>query len=82
VPDRKVDREGIAAFTAIGRRLGECMHAAGSTRPRHAAVGALMALLERYSYVVSTRDVRQGEDASLDTLARLIHRGFFDASLN
>ena len=81
VPDRKVDREGIAAFTAIGTRLGERMHGAGSARNLRAAVGALMALLERFSYVVSTRDVRQGEDGSLDTLARLIHRGFFGAAV-
>jgi AcrR family transcriptional regulator len=77
VPDRKVDREGIAAFTAIGRRLGERMRAVGGVQHERAAVGALMALLERFSYVVSTRDLRRREDASIDTVSRLVHRGFF-----
>jgi AcrR family transcriptional regulator len=79
VPDRKIDREGVAAFTAIGTRLGERMHAAGTVQHERAAVGALMALLERFSYAVSSRDVGLEQDASLDTLARLVHRGFFGA---
>ncbi|MGH9027412.1 MAG: TetR/AcrR family transcriptional regulator [Acidimicrobiia bacterium] len=79
VPDRKINREGIAAFTAIGTRLGERLHTAGTVQHERAAVGALMALLERVSYVVSSRDLPLEGDASLDTLARLVHRGFFGA---
>lgn len=79
VPDREINREGVAAFTAIGTRFGELLRAAGTVEHERAAVGALMALLERFSYAVSSRELRLDEDASLDTLARLVHRGFFGA---
>lgn len=81
VTDREVDRLGVKAFTAIGARLGERMREAGvdiaDNEP--AAVGALMAMLERFNYALSSRRITLDEDAMLDTLARIIHRGFFGA---
>jgi AcrR family transcriptional regulator len=81
VADREIDRLGVKAFTAIGTRLGERMQEAGSdvAGNQAAAVGALMAMLERFSYAVASRRIVVDDDAMLDTLARVIHRGFFGA---
>ncbi|HEX6310257.1 MAG TPA: helix-turn-helix domain-containing protein [Acidimicrobiia bacterium] len=81
VADREVDRLGVKAFTAIGARLGERMREAGADVAENepAAVGALMAMLERFNYALSSRRITLDEDAMLDTLARIIHRGFFGA---
>ena len=79
--DREIDRLGVKAFTAIGTRLGERMLEAGSdvAENQPAAVGALMAMLERFSYAVASRKIVVDDDAMLDTLAKVIHRGFFGA---
>jgi AcrR family transcriptional regulator len=81
VADREIDRLGVKAFTAIGASLGERMQEAGSdvASNQTAAVGALMAMLERFSYAVASRRIVVDDDAMLDTLARVIHRGFFGA---
>ncbi len=82
VADREVDRLGVKAFTAIGARLGERMREAGVeiAREETAAVGALMAMLERFNYALASRRLVLDEEAVLDTLTRIIHRGFFGAS--
>src|SRR4029077_14876044 len=56
VGDREVDRLGVKAFTAIGDRLGQRMREAGVdiARDEQAAVGALMAMIERVSYGVAS----------------------------
>jgi hypothetical protein len=46
-----------------------------------ASVAALMAMLERFSYAVSSRDLGFDDDEMLTSLARLIHRGFFGAAV-
>jgi len=81
VADREVDRLGVKAFTAIGARLGERMREAGvdiaDNEP--AAVGALMAMLERFNYALASRRITIDDYDVLDTLTRIIHRGFFGA---
>jgi AcrR family transcriptional regulator len=81
VADREIDRLGVKAFTTIGARLGERMREAGvdvaDNEP--AAVGALMAMLERFNYALASRRITIDDDDVLDTLARIIHRGFFGA---
>ncbi|MGH8984570.1 MAG: TetR/AcrR family transcriptional regulator [Acidimicrobiia bacterium] len=81
VADREVDRLGVKAFTTIGARLGERMREAGvdiaDNEP--AAVGALMAMLERFNYALASRRITIDDDDVLDTLTRIIHRGFFGA---
>lgn len=81
VADREIDRLGVKAFTAIGARLGERMREAGvdvaDNEP--AAVGALMAMLERFNYALASRRITIDDDDVLDTLTRIIHRGFFGA---
>jgi AcrR family transcriptional regulator len=38
---------------------------------------ALLAMIERFAYVTTSRDLGFGEDALLDNLALVVHRGFF-----
>ena len=81
VGDRDVDRLGVKAFTAIGDRLGRRMREVGANDEagNQAAVGALMAMLERFSYGVASRRVVMDDDAMLDTLSTIVHRGFFNS---
>jgi AcrR family transcriptional regulator len=81
VADPEIDRLGVKAFTAIGARLGERMREVGavSADDEAAAVGALMAMLERFNYALASRRLIVDDNAVLDTLAHIIHRGFFGA---
>ena len=82
VGDRDVDRLGVKAFTAIGDVLGRRIREAGVefASGEQAAVGALMAMLERVSYGVASHRLVADDDALLDTLATIVHRGFFGAT--
>jgi AcrR family transcriptional regulator len=81
VADAEIDRLGVKAFTTIGARLGQRMREAGAVTADNeaAAAGALMAMLERSSYALASRRLVLDDDAVLDTLAHIIHRGFFGA---
>jgi AcrR family transcriptional regulator len=80
VGDRDVDRLGFKAFAAIGDELGARMRRGGAVEHEEIAVAALMAMIERFSYVVASRQVVGDDDVMLDTLARIVHRGFFGAA--
>jgi AcrR family transcriptional regulator len=82
VGDREVDRLGLKAFTAIGDRLGQRMREADVVvaENERAAVGALMAMLERFSYGLASRRIVEDDEAILDTLTTIVHRGFFGAA--
>lgn len=81
VADHEVDRLGVKAFTAIAARLGERMRESGGEAAGNeaAAVGALMAMLERFNYALASRRLLLDDEAVLDTLTHIIHRGFFGA---
>jgi AcrR family transcriptional regulator len=81
VADREIDRLGVKAFTDIGTRLGQRMREVGADVAENetAAVGALMAMLERFNYALASRRLVLDEGDMLDTLAHIIHRGFFGA---
>jgi AcrR family transcriptional regulator len=81
VADHEIDRLGVKAFTAIGARLGQRMREVGAVVAENetAAVGALMAMLERFNYALASRRLILDDDEVLDTLAHIIHRGFFGA---
>ncbi len=81
VSDREVDRLGVRAFTNIASALGRQMERSGSQPgDSTAAVAALMALVERFSYALSSRDLGFDDDKMLTSLTTLIHRGFFGAA--
>ncbi len=79
VPDRDVARTGVKAYTAIAKRLAVRLEESGSVQPVDAAtsVSALMAMLERFNYAVSSRGLGAHDDETLDTVARLVGQGFF-----
>ena len=80
VGDREVDRLGVKAFTAIGDQLGRRMREAEVPIAENeaAAVGALMAMLERVCYGVASRRIVEDDDMLLDTMTTIVHRGFFN----
>ncbi len=81
VSDRELDRLGVAAFTHIAEALAASLAASDGGAADPAAAAALMAMLERFSYALASRDLGLDDTATLDTLTRLIHRGFFGAPL-
>jgi AcrR family transcriptional regulator len=80
VEDREVSSLGVHAFTDIATALGRRMHDAGAPSD-HAAVSALMAMLERGAYFLVSRRLDFDNDAFLDTITSVVHRGFFCAPL-
>jgi AcrR family transcriptional regulator len=79
VGDSEVDRLGVKAFTSIGGELGKRMRDAGTVEHEEVAVTALMAMIERFSYVIASRSVVGDDEMMLDTLAHVVHRGFYGA---
>jgi hypothetical protein len=61
----------------LGQRMREVGD--GIVDNETAAAGALMAMLERFNYALASRRLILEHDAVLDTLAHIIHRGFFGA---
>lgn len=81
VPDREVARAGVKAYTAIANGLAVRLQKSGAPQPVDVStsVHALMAMLERFNYAVSSRSLDLDDDVTLDTVAHLIERGFFGA---
>lgn len=82
--DREVDRIGIRAFTAVARAFAAQMRVGNMPDGLDPAAGAaaLMAMLERFTYAANSRRLGLDAEASLETLTRLVHRGFFGAPLS
>jgi AcrR family transcriptional regulator len=76
VDDREVNRLGIDAFTGIATELGRRMREAGAPSGQ-AQIGALMALLERFTYFAVSRSTGIDDETAIETLTAVIHRGFF-----
>jgi AcrR family transcriptional regulator len=81
--DRSLDPQllelGMRAFGRIGEALVARITEAGGApghRPELIAA-ALLAMIERYTYIVVSRGMPVDEERMLGTLAALIHRGFF-----
>lgn len=79
VSDRRLARRGAAAFATMGSTLGRHMGSdarAPDDRP-DLRPAALVGMLERFAYVVHSRDLGFDDEAVLDNLATIVHRGFF-----
>ncbi len=61
VSDRKVDRLGVDAFTHIAEAFAVRLHEAGAPDDE-ATVASLMAMLERTSYAMTSRDLGVDRD--------------------
>lgn len=79
--DRQLVRLGGQAFSGIaGSLVARIEEAApGHVRDPDLAAAALLAMIERFTYFVTSRAIAFAEDEMLDTLSRMIHRGFFGA---
>jgi AcrR family transcriptional regulator len=80
IEDREVTKLGVEAFTAVAAALTRRMREAGVPAD-DAAVSAAMACLERFAYYHVSRRLDFDPDQMLDTVARVLHRGFFGAPL-
>ena len=82
VTDRGLGRLGSASFERITTTLRASMTGApaaagGSQRALELRSAALLAMIERFAYVTTSRDLGFGEDVLVDNLALVVHRGFF-----
>lgn len=70
-----------AVSAALRKRLAES-GAGQDGRPKAAVSSvALLAMVERFAYFRTSRDLELDHDTALDSLARLIHRGFFGGTV-
>src|SRR5262249_4911542 len=82
VVDRELVRLGLDAFGVLTAALQSQIEAA---RPAHLpdvalATPAMLAMIERFAYFTSSRDLGITDEVAADTLATMIHRGFFGAN--
>ncbi|HEY6697012.1 MAG TPA: hypothetical protein VIZ67_02225, partial [Acidimicrobiales bacterium] len=81
VTDRALARLGTASFERITTTLQASMavgpDGGDSQRRIELRSAALLAMIERFAYVTTSRDLGFGEDVLLDNLALVVHRGFF-----
>jgi AcrR family transcriptional regulator len=85
VSDRALARLGTASFARITTTLQASMSdrtgAADPPPDLELRSAALLAMLERFAYVATSRDLGFADDVLLDNLARVVHRGFFRRSI-
>jgi len=78
VTSRELARLGRRTFEAITRSLVERLRAVhGGDHDAEVAAAALLAMIERTTYFVTSRDLPFDDDELVDTMATMIHRGFF-----
>lgn len=81
VADRKLVRLGVKAFETITASLHERVRETAPAHVAHKTIAttALLAMIERFAYFASSRDLGVDDDAAVAALATMIHRGFFGA---
>jgi AcrR family transcriptional regulator len=78
VTSRELGRLGTRTFTAVTQSLVERLHAVhGDDHDAEMAAAAMLAMVERTTYFVTSRGLPFDDAELVDTLARMIHRGFF-----
>jgi AcrR family transcriptional regulator len=81
VADKSLVRLGVKAFHAVTTALLQRVREADADHIAHKTVAttALLAMIERFAYFATSRDLPFGDDAGAATLATVVHRGFFGA---
>jgi AcrR family transcriptional regulator len=80
VTSRELGRLGGHTFSAITNSLVTRLHEIhGDDHDAELAAAAMLAMVERTTYFVTSRGLTFEDDETADTLARMLHRGFFDA---
>jgi AcrR family transcriptional regulator len=78
VSSRDLARLGAKTFSGItGSLVARLRDARGDGADVELAGAALLAMVERSTYFVTSRDLPFGDDELAATLARVAHRGFF-----
>ncbi len=78
VDDRSLARLGTKSFERMAATVHTSMSRSKKTsRAVELRATALLALVERFAYTVTSRDLGWTDDEVLDTLATLVHRGWF-----
>ena len=80
VDDREVGALGVRSFTDIANALDRRIRETGAASTA-ASISALMALLERFAYFLVSRRLDFDNEAMLDSVTHIVHRGFFAAPL-
>ena len=78
VSDQEATNLGLHAFTDIATALAARMSEVGVPSDR-TTIAACMAMLERAVYYFVSRRIDIDTDEMLDTITRMVHRGFFGA---
>jgi AcrR family transcriptional regulator len=81
VVDRELVRVGLSAFEAITTNLRARLDGADPPHlgDRATATAATLAMVERLAYFTSSRDLGVDDDAVVETLTTMLHRGVFGA---
>jgi AcrR family transcriptional regulator len=79
VNDRGLVGLGEETFGVVAASLVQRVEESGQWAGRDPALNAaaLLALIERFTYYLTSRAPSAGDDAMIDTLAALVHRGWF-----
>ena len=80
VSDRKLARLGTRSFGRIAGTLRAGMAGPDDSHDVELRAAALLAMLERFAYVVTSRQLGLDREAVIDNLALVAHRGFFRPS--
>jgi AcrR family transcriptional regulator len=77
--DRSLRRLGRRAFADISGSLVQRVAEGRAPRPSgpELTAAALLAMIERFAYFVTSRELELDEEVLLTTLSTVIHRGFF-----
>jgi AcrR family transcriptional regulator len=78
VTSRELGRLGSETFSAITNSLVARLHENhGDDHDAELAAAAMLAMVERSTYFVTSRGVPIDDDQMADTLAQMLHRGLF-----
>lgn len=79
ISDRQLVVLGEATFGVVAASLVQRVEESGRSDGRDAGLNAaaLLALIERFTYYLTSRTPAAGDEAMVDTLAALVHRGWF-----
>jgi AcrR family transcriptional regulator len=79
VADRRLVRLGRETFDGVAELLGRRIVAAEAptAAPLEVSTAALLAMIERFAYFMTSRELPFDDELALDTLAVVVHRGFF-----
>ncbi len=82
VSGRELSRLGIKTFNAVAGAFVTRIEEARPGHPHRAelSAAALLAMIERFTYFVTSRSLAFDDDQMVDTLAVVMHRGFFAPS--